>query len=144
MARSKANLAEALAEPQTEAPEVTESAPEQPQKPAKSAQKRTPAKRTRKASKPTQKRTQSAKTSGAVEQTGTEPRVLVPASTNEGKRTPINLHVDDYKALAMAKLENGTDINSLMRAMIALYRANARYRTQVDRLARTAPRGGSV
>jgi len=143
MARSKANLAEALAEPQNGASEVTEDAPEQPQKPAKTAQKRAPAKRARKSSTSTQKRTQPAK-AGASEPTGTEPRVLVPASTSEGKRTPVNLHVDDYKALAMAKLEDGADINSRVRAMIALYRANARVRTQVDRLARTAPRGGSV
>jgi hypothetical protein len=70
----------------------------------------------------------------------TEARVLVPLD-GESSRVGLYLHHDDYKALGLAKLEDRADLNSRMRAMIALWRSNARFRAQVDKLARTAPRG---
>lgn len=60
----------------------------------------------------------------------------------EAKRVSLYLHPDDYKALALAKLEDGADLNSRVRAMIAVWQGNSRVRAQVDRLASTAPRGG--
>ncbi|MGH3565807.1 MAG: hypothetical protein ACRDRH_07190 [Pseudonocardia sp.] len=56
-------------------------------------------------------------------------------------RRALYLHPDDVRALGMAKLDDGSDANARIRAMIALWRANGRYRATVDKLARTAPRG---
>lgn len=70
-----------------------------------------------------------------------EPRVLA-TDTTEAKRVGLYLHPDDYRELALAKIDDGADLNSRVRAMVALWRANSRFRTQVNRLARTAPRGG--
>lgn len=69
------------------------------------------------------------------------PRVLTAASTGEAKRVGLYLHPDDFRALGMAKLDDGADANARIRAMIALWRHNDRYRAAVDKLARTAPRG---
>lgn len=69
-----------------------------------------------------------------------KPQVLVP-STEDAKRAGLYLHNDDYRALGLAKLDDGCDYNARVRAMIALWRSNTRFRNQVDRLARTAPRG---
>lgn len=68
------------------------------------------------------------------------PKVLI-SSTKDAKRVGLYLHEDDFKALGIAKLDDGADANDRIRAMIAVWRANPRFRTQVDRLARTAPKG---
>lgn len=68
------------------------------------------------------------------------PQVLAPAAAN-AKRVGLYLHPDDYRALGLAKLDDGADANARLRAMIALWRASPRYRTAVDKLARNAPRG---
>lgn len=69
------------------------------------------------------------------------PRVLTAESTGDAKRVGLYLHPDDFRALGMAKLDDGADANARIRAMIALWRHNDRYRAAVDKLARTAPRG---
>lgn len=69
------------------------------------------------------------------------PRVLTAASTGDAKRVGLYLHPEDFRALGMAKLDDGADANARIRAMIALWRHNDRYRAAVDKLARTAPRG---
>lgn len=73
-----------------------------------------------------------------------EPRVLRPASTAEAERSTLYLHPDDHRELVMARLEDKADANTRIRAMIALWRANPRYRAAVDKLARTTPRGGNT
>ncbi|MGQ0574354.1 MAG: hypothetical protein ACT4RN_09140 [Pseudonocardia sp.] len=70
------------------------------------------------------------------------PRLLTAESTGDAKRVGLYLHPDDFRALGMAKLDDGADANARIRAMIALWRHNDRYRAAVDKLARTAPRGG--
>jgi hypothetical protein len=69
-----------------------------------------------------------------------KPHVLVPKA-DHAKRAGLYLHPDDYKALGLAKLEDGADYNARIRAMIAIWRHNPRFRSQVDKLAKTAPRG---
>jgi hypothetical protein len=69
------------------------------------------------------------------------PRVLTADSTGDAKRVGLYLHPDDFRALGMAKLDDGADANARIRAMIALWRHNDRYRAAVDKLARTALRG---
>lgn len=71
-----------------------------------------------------------------------EPVRVLAASSDDAKRVSLYLHVDDFKALGMAKLEDGIELNSRVRAMIALYRHSERYRNAVDKAAKTAPRGG--
>lgn len=70
-----------------------------------------------------------------------EPQVLG-IDTRSAKRQTIYLHPDDHRALAQGRIDDGADANARVRAMIAVWRTNPRYRTLVDRLARTAPRGG--
>jgi len=68
------------------------------------------------------------------------PTVRTAPSTTTAKRVGLYLHEDDFRALGLARLEDGADANARIRAMIAVWRANPRIRTQVDRLARTAPK----
>ncbi|SHN48197.1 hypothetical protein [Cryptosporangium aurantiacum] len=70
-----------------------------------------------------------------------EPLVLIP-TTDDAQRVGLYLHKDDYRALNLAKLDDGFDMNARVRAMIAIYRHNPRFRSLVDRTARNAPRGG--
>lgn len=63
------------------------------------------------------------------------------ASTSEAKRISLYVHPDDFRELGLAKLDDGADANARFRAMLALWRDNERFRKQVDRLARSAPRG---
>jgi hypothetical protein len=72
-----------------------------------------------------------------------EPVVLTP-SASSAKRTQLYLHPDDFRELALAKIDDRADLNARIRAMIALWRSNGRYRAQVDRLARTQPRGPGI
>ena len=58
------------------------------------------------------------------------------------KRVSLYLDPDDYRALAMAKLDDGADMNSRIRALIAVWRGDSRVAKKVNRLAQTAPRGG--
>lgn len=68
-------------------------------------------------------------------------RILV-AEGGAAKRVSLYVHPDDFRALAMARVDDGLDANSRVRAMIALWRAHPRYQRAIDKLARTAPRGG--
>lgn len=60
----------------------------------------------------------------------------------DAKRVSLYLDPEDWRALSMAKLEDGADLNSRIRAMIAVWRGDTRVAKKVDRLAQTAPRGG--
>lgn len=62
--------------------------------------------------------------------------------TTDAKRVSLYLHPDDYRELMLAKVDDGADANARVRALLAVWRSNSRIRAQVDRLARTAPRGG--
>lgn len=156
MARAKTDLSKAFAlpadedqastEPDATEPDATDvdEAPKQAKKSTtKSAKKATSSPRkqaatktAKKATKPPQKRAQTA--------TGSVPTVRVPASTGEAKRVHVGLHEDDFRDLAMAKVDDGADANARLRAMIAVWREVPRFRQMVDRVARTAPRGGSI
>lgn len=70
-------------------------------------------------------------------------RVRVPASSGDAKRVNLYLEADDYRELRVASIDDGADLNSRFRALVALWRGNPRFRAQVDQLARSAPRGGS-
>ncbi|HJQ48683.1 MAG TPA: hypothetical protein VJ870_20515 [Amycolatopsis sp.] len=74
------------------------------------------------------------------ERTSGTPTVLTP-TTAESKRVGLYLHPDDYRELGLAKVDDGADCNARVRAMIALWRSNERFRNAVDKLARTSPRG---
>ncbi|WP_214369798.1 hypothetical protein [Pseudonocardia sp. H11422] len=96
---------------------------------------------TSRARKPAAKKPAAARTEPAPEAPASPaPRVLIPTTT-EAKRAGLYLHADDYRELGMAKLNDGADLNARIRAMIALWRSNERYRNAVDKLARTSPRG---
>ncbi len=68
-------------------------------------------------------------------------QVLAPPSAKVARRIGLYLHDEDYRTLKTAELDDRADPQDRMRAMLALYRHNTRYRTAVDRLARTAPKG---
>ena len=71
-----------------------------------------------------------------------EPLRVRAVDAADAKRVSLYLDPDDYRALALAKLEDGADLNSRVRAMIAVWRGDTRVAKKVDRLAQTAPRGG--
>ncbi|MFD4522287.1 hypothetical protein ACFWO6_30590 [Paenibacillus glucanolyticus] len=73
-----------------------------------------------------------------------EPIRVKASDAKTAKKVSLYLHPDDFRELGMAKLDDGVDANSRIRAMIALWRENPRMRAQVDKLAKTAPRGGML
>ncbi|MPZ62913.1 MAG: hypothetical protein GEU93_16795 [Propionibacteriales bacterium] len=102
-------------------------------------------KTTKKAAKTPRKRSQAPRKTDSTTTTGEEeqtPARVKAADVADAKRVSVYLHPDDYRALALAKLEDGADLNARLRAMIALWQANSRFKLQVDRLAKSAPRGG--
>lgn len=96
------------------------------------AAKKTPAKKAA-AKKPAKK---------APARPAPEPVRVLSADSSTARRKTLYLHPEDDKALGMAKLEDGIELNTRIRSMIALYRHNERFRNAVDKAARTAPRGG--
>lgn len=125
-------------EPQEEAAAVVPAPPtEEPQEPPRPARKRAPRKL---AAVPADAPTAPAEAMDGEKPARPTPAVLT-VSTGDAKRVGLYLHPDDFRALGMAKLDDGADANARIRAMIALWRANDRYRAAVDKLARTAPRG---
>lgn len=137
MARRR-SITESLRETE-EAPDTTAPAPpaQEPQEPAKPTRSRAPRKL---AAVPADAPTDAppAETEKAARP---GPRVLIADSTGDAKRVGLYLHPDDFRALGIAKLDDGADPNARIRAMIALWRGNDRYRAAVDKLARTVPRG---
>lgn len=71
----------------------------------------------------------------------TPPKILTADSPETEKRVGLYLHADDYKALGMQKLEDGADINTRLKALIAFYRSDDRLKKKVDKLAAAEPRG---
>lgn len=69
------------------------------------------------------------------------PRILFPPQGQVEGRVSLKLHAEDLRAMGEAKLDDRVDHNQRIRAMVAVWRANPRFRTQVDRLARTSPKG---
>jgi hypothetical protein len=71
-----------------------------------------------------------------------EPVVVTPPPAAAGsvvrypKRVTLPLTEEDYRALARARAEDDIDIAARLRAMLSLWKDNARHRSQVDRLAR--------
>lgn len=135
---TRKSLADALGEDEEQQPQQptskkstrktdSEPAEEEQAKPARGSRNR-------------QRRNSTTSQQASAKTENSKPQVLMP-STEDAKRAGLYLHNDDYRALGVAKLDDGCDLNARVRAMIALWRANPRYRNQVDRLARTAPRG---
>lgn len=95
--------------------------------------------------KPTPAPTASSKTAMTTEPATQKQRpraqVLPPPSAKTARRIGLYLHDEDYRTLKTAELEDRADPQDRMRAMLALYRHNDRYRAAVDRLARSAPKG---
>ncbi|WP_339121868.1 hypothetical protein [Pseudonocardia sp. D17] len=63
-------------------------------------------------------------------------------STADASKQMIYLHPDEFRALGLAKLDDHVSVNIRIRAMIALWEANPRFRRAVDKIASTTPRGG--
>lgn len=134
MARRR-SIVDSLRETEEPQQEATPAPAEEPQEPPTAPRKRAPRKL---AAVPADAPTEPAE---GEKPARPGPRVLTAESTGDAKRVGLYLHPDDFRALGMAKLDDGADANARIRAMIALWRANDRYRAAVDRLARTAPRG---
>lgn len=139
---------EADAIDQAAAETITETASPTPAKKTRSPRKKSAAAPAKAAPKPASKtapRKAAAKKAAPAKpapKPAPEPVRVLAASSDDAKRVSLYLHVDDFKALGMAKLEDGIELNSRVRAMIALYRHNERFRNAVDKAAKTAPRGG--
>jgi hypothetical protein len=56
------------------------------------------------------------------------------------ERIPLTVDRDMKRALEMARLDDGMEATTRIRAMIVLWQENDRFRSQVDRLARTDTR----
>lgn len=125
MARRIASIAAAIGDDEDQAPETTTPAPEPARAAAESPRKRGGARKAQPAKKAAQVPTKAR----AVE-------------TQDAKRVSLYLDPADYRELALAKIDDGADLNSRIRAMIAVWRENARFRSQVDKIAQSAPRGG--
>lgn len=70
---------------------------------------------------------------------GNDPVRALVADSATAKRVSLYLHPDDYRMLGREKFVDGIQLNARIRAMIAVYRANPRFRTAVDAVAKTAP-----
>lgn len=62
------------------------------------------------------------------------------SSIDEARRVGLNIHQEEYELLNAAKVKDRINYNLRIRAMITLYEGNARFRSQVDRLAKEAPK----
>lgn len=133
-APSAGDVQAAEAAPESATPAPAKKATRSPRKKSTAA----PAKKTT-TRKPAAKKT----TAPAEAEAEAAPLRVKGVDTADAKRASLYLHPDDYRALQLAKLDDGADLNSRMRAMIALWQHNARFRAAVDRLAKDAPRGGS-
>lgn len=109
---------------------------------AKKTTSRTPAKKTpaKTPAKKTTTRKSTAKTTPPAEPA--EPLRVRAVNTADAVRVSLYMHPDDVRALKIAKIDDGADLNARFRAMVALWQNNARFRAAVDRLAKDAPRGG--
>jgi len=79
---------------------------------------------------------------GGVESSGPRAVRVPKVSTAEASKQMIYLHPDEFRALGLAKLDDHVSVNIRIRAMIALWEANPRFRRAVDKIAATTPRGG--
>lgn len=131
--RKPIDLSEIVGDEPQEAAESTR----QPAKRATgSPRKRSAAKTTKKASKRAQKAAEPAgdAAAGAIQ--------VRAVSTDEAKRASLYLHPDDWRAIMQIKIDEGVDLNSYVRALIALARGDKKVYARAVKLAKTAPRGG--
>lgn len=119
---------------------ATEEAPPGPQTPAPAA-RITPTRAARKPAQTPAETPTAPPVSDAPDGRPAPAGVRVPSSTAAAERVGLYLHPDDFRDLGMARLDDKVDQNARIRAMIALWRDNPRYRAAVDKLARTSPRG---
>lgn len=108
---------------------------------AKKTTSRTPAKKS--TTKTPAKKTTTRKTAKAAPaEPAAEPLRVRAVNTADAVRVSLYMHPDDVRALKIAKIDDGADLNARFRAMVALWQNNTRFRAAVDRLAKDAPRGG--
>lgn len=65
---------------------------------------------------------------------------ILSIDTGSAERVSVYLHPEDARLLRQGRVDDGADANTRIRAMLALYRADARVRARVDELARSTPR----
>ncbi|MFI5586405.1 hypothetical protein ACIA5G_15300 [Amycolatopsis sp. NPDC051758] len=70
-----------------------------------------------------------------------DPRILT-AETVTAHRVSVYLHPEDARVLRQGRVDDGADVNTRIRALLAVYRADNRVRERVDALARSASRRG--
>jgi hypothetical protein len=70
-----------------------------------------------------------------------DPRILT-AETVTAHRVSVYLHPEDARVLRQGRVDDGADVNTRIRALLAVYRADDRVRERVDALARGASRRG--
>jgi len=78
---------------------------------------------------------------GVVRPGGAMPAVQAPTKAYP-RKTTLPLSEGDWRALAEARLRDGTDTAARLRAMIALWREDERLRRSVDERARQLRRWG--
>lgn len=149
MARAKEDLSETLAVPygdqaaeDTPAEQAAEAkAPaaraEAPKKGTSSPRKRSAGKTAKKATKTAQKRTQPRKAAAKPEE---PPLELQPVTTSDAERVSCYFHPDEFRELGIAKLDDRIPHNTRIRAMALVYNNNPRFKAQVDKIAKHAPR----
>ncbi|MBC7279210.1 hypothetical protein [Nocardioides sp.] len=130
---------------QAETAPVVQAVADEPASPAPAKKTRSPRKKSasapaKTAAKPAAKKAPAKKAAAA--KPAPEPVRVLAANSDDAKRVSLYLHPDDFKFLGMAKFDDGIELNSRIRAMIAIYKHNERFRNAVDRAAKTAPRGG--
>jgi hypothetical protein len=67
---------------------------------------------------------------------------ILTAETVTAHRVSVYLHPDDARVLRQGRVDDGADVNTRIRALLAVYRADDRVRERVDALARSASRRG--
>lgn len=144
-ARKRVDLGDILSEEDTaaassEATAVGKTTAQPARTAARSPRKKSAAKGAKKTAASPQNRTQPA--GEPADETAPAGIQVLAIDTATAKRPSLYLHPDDWKALQLAKIDDGADLNARIRAMIAVWRGNKRFAQQVDRLAKTAPRGG--
>jgi len=81
---------------------------------------------------------------GAADPAAEEPEDLriLTAETVAAHRVSVYLHPEDARVLRQGRVDDGADVNTRIRALLAVYRADDRVRERVDALARSASRRG--
>ncbi|MFJ7212644.1 hypothetical protein [Amycolatopsis sp. NPDC098790] len=67
---------------------------------------------------------------------------ILTVETVTAHRVSVYLHPDDARVLRQGRVDDGADVNTRIRALLAVYRADVEVRERVDALARSASRRG--